>query len=322
MAQALIVKDEALKFDRFVLCHVNRHTGVNNLTCLEGSIPCATLAYALEDLHDDTAVLLDNDVVSHPNVTTVQDGPISNISISSSHGSTLINCSEEGGFVFINVDGLSITNVEFHNCGALRNSTSYNTHGDPLAYSVSLYLYNCTDVSLVSTTVSNSPGAGVVMLAVIGCVETINSTFIGNGRLICRNKLCNPLASDLAGGALYIELPSCAPGMVCDVSDIDFPDAPSLPRYSDVMCTIKNCSFINNTAETPDYKTYSFIDYPKTNYFTAIGCGGGLSVFVKGITENVRVVVSECQFDNNWALWRWVVHGNMALSHQRFFESV
>ena len=283
--------------------HVNSHTGVNNFTCLEGSIPCATLAYALEDLYDDTTVLLENDVVSHPNVTTVQDGPISNISISSSRGSTLINCSEEGGFAFINVDGLSITNVEFHNCGALRNSTSYNAHGDPLAYTVSLYLYNCTDVSLVSTTVSNSPGAGVVMLAVTGCVEIVNSTFIGNGRLICRNKLCNPLDSDLAGGALYIELPSCAPGMVCDGSDIDFPDAPSLPRYSDVMYTIKNCSFINNTAETPDYKTYSFIDYPKTNYFTAIGRGGGLSVFVKGITENVRVVVSECSFDNNWALY-------------------
>ena len=171
----------------YTTCHVNTHTGVNNVACLEGSIPCATLAYALEDLDDNTTVFLDNDVMSHPNITTIQDGPISNFTISSSRGSTLINCSEEGGFVFINVDGLSITNTEFHNCGALRNSTSYNAHGDPLTYTVSLYLYNCTDVSLVSTTVSNSPGAGVVMLAVTGSVEIINSTFIGNGCLICRN---------------------------------------------------------------------------------------------------------------------------------------
>ena len=124
----------------YITRYVNSHTGVNNLACLEGSIPCATLAYALEDLHNDTTVLLDNDVMSHPNITTIQDGPISNITISSSRGSTLINCSEEGGFAFISVDGLSITNVEFHNCGALRNSTSYNAHGDPLTYTVSLYI--------------------------------------------------------------------------------------------------------------------------------------------------------------------------------------
>ena len=289
--------------------HVNSHTGVNNFTCLEGSIPCATLAYALEDLHDDTTVLLENDVVSHPNITTVQDGPISNISISSSRGSTLINCSEEGGFAFINVDGLSITNVEFHNCGALRNSTSYNAHGDPLAYTVSLYLYNCTDVSLVSTTVSNSPGAGVVMLAVTGCVEIVNSTFIGNGRLVSRKGYNYSRTSEtemLAGGGLLVELPSCPLGVssneCCGSSTECFQNC-SLPWYNDVTYAITNTLFSNNTAETPDFNTNSFLDNPQITHFTAIGRGGGLSVFVKGRTENISVVVSECSFDNNWALY-------------------
>ena len=287
--------------------HVNGDTGVDNSTCLGGSLPCATLAYALEDLQSDTSVLLDDQVLSHPNITTVQGNTtISNITISSSHGSTIINCSEEGGFAFINLDALTISNVEFHNCGALRDSTSYNADGDPLTYTVSLYLYNCTDVSLISTTVSDSPGAGVAMLAVTGRVEIIESTFARNGRLIGRNKLCNDSNSTLAGGALYIELPSCAPGMLlseCNGSDGNCPNASSLPGYSNVTYVIEKCSFTNNTAETPDYKTYSFIDYPNTNYFTAIGRGGGLSVFIKGTTENVRVVVNESSFDNNWALY-------------------
>ena len=63
----------------------------------------------------------------------------------------------------------------------------------------------------------------------------------------------------MVGGTLYIELLSCAPGMVCNGSDVRCPDAPSLPSYSDVMYTIKKCSFINNKAETPDYKTYSLL---------------------------------------------------------------
>ena len=284
--------------------HVNSDTGVDNSTCWEGSIPCATLAYALEDLHNDTTVLLDNEVVSHPNITTVQGGPVSNITVSGYHGNTVIDCSDEGGFAFINVDGLTISNVNFHNCGAIRNSTSYNGSGEPITYTVSLYLYNCTDVTLVSTTISNSPGAGVAMLAVTGHVEIKNSTFIGNGHLISRNESQDHLRSELAGGALYIELPSCAPGidlLECNEGNDFCPS--SLPSYSDATYIIEKCSFRDNTAQTPDYKNYSFIDYPNTNYFTAIGRGGGLSVFIKGRSENIRVVVRDSSFDNNWALY-------------------
>ena len=292
--------------------HVNRDTGVDNSTCWEGSIPCATLAYALEDLHSDTTVLLDNEVVSHPNITTVQGGPISNITVSGYHGNTVIDCSDEGGFAFINVDGLTISNVNFHNCGAIRNSTSYNARGVPITYTVSLYLYNCTDVSLVSTTISNSPGAGVAMLAVTGRVEVINSTFIGNGRVISREGYGYDktfTTNRMAGGGLLVELPSCPLGVsskdCCGSSyecDSNIQNC-SLPQYSNVTYVITNTHFINNTAETPDFDTPSFLNNPQVTHFTAIGRGGGLSVFIKGRTESIRVVVRDSSFDNNWALY-------------------
>ena len=235
-------------------------------------------------------------------------GPISNITINSSQGNTgtIVYCFEDGGFAFVNVSGLAISNVELHKCGVPRNSTSYNPSGNPITYTVSLYLYNCTDVSLAFVTVSYSPGAAMVMLAVRGHVEIAHSKFIENGYLISHNKACGHSKSVLAGGGVYIELPSCAPGMdlsECNGSNDFSPDESSLPHYSDVTYVIKNCSFRSNTAETPDYETYSFIDYPNTNYFTAIGRGGGLSMFVKGTTKNVSVVVRDSKFYNNWALY-------------------
>ena len=295
-----------------ITLHVNKDNGTDNSTCRDGSVPCATLAYALEDLDSDTTVLLDNEVTSHFNITTVQ-GPISNITLSSSRGKSVINCSEEAGLAFINVSSLAISNVKLHNCGAWRDSTSYNALGDPVTYSVALYLYNCTDVSLVSTTVSYSPGAGVVMLAVIGLVEVSDSNFIDNGHRIPRggyefNRTFETVR--LAGCGLLIELPSCPLGVSsknCTNRDYDcneFDSQPSLlPQYSDVSYVITNSRFINNTAETPDFDTPSFLRNPQVTHFTAIGRGGGLSVFIKGRSENIHVAVSDSIFDNNWALY-------------------
>ena len=291
--------------------HVNGDTGVDNSTCLEGSLPCATLAYALEDLQSDTSVLLDDQVLSHSNITTVQGNTtISNITISSSHGSTIINCSEEGGFAFMNVSELTITNVEFHGCGVERNSTCYDHLGRSEPYMVSLYLYNCTDVSLISTTVSDSPGAGVAMLAVTGHVSITDSIFRNNGFEISRNRSYSNetvLIGRLAGGGLKIELPSCPPGanlVNCKGSnDVCPPESSHLPEYSNVVYNIENCTFISNTAEVPNLSDIVYDNFVDATYFTTIGRGGGVSVVIKGISHRIHVAVTLCRFEDNWGLY-------------------
>ena len=282
--------------------------GNNNATCWKGNIPCATLAYALEELDSDTTVLLDNEVLNHLNTTTIQ-GPICNITISSVHGNTLINCSKEGGFAFINVSELTIANVEFHACGALHNSTSYDVLGRSMPYMMSLYLYNCTDVSLVSITVSYSPGAGVVMLAVRGHVNITDSFFINNGFKIYHNESYfneTVLTGNLAGGGLKIELPSCPPGVNsvdCNGNNDICPPEGSLPKYTDVVYNIQNCSFIHNTAEAPDFSTSGYYFFPHTTYFTTSGRGGGVSIVVKGVSRGIRIAVISCHFEDNWSLY-------------------
>ena len=308
--------------------HVNSDTGVDNSTCWEGSTPCATLAYALEDLHSDTTVLLDNEVVSHPNITTVQGGPISNITISGYHGNTVIDCSEKGGFAFINVSELTITSVEFHGCGVQRNSTCYDPLGRSIPYMMALYLYNCTNVFLVSTTISYSPGAGVVMLAVTGRVNIIDSTFLHNGFRISRNGSHineTTLTGKLSGGGLKIELPSCPPGVNstdCKGSNDMCPPAGSpLPKYTDVAYNIENCSFINNTAETPKFTIFGYDNFFGSEYFTTIGRGGGVSVFIKGVSQRIQITVTSCHFEDNWSLYGagmfmelWHMPDNVSLS--------
>ena len=294
----------------YTTLHVNWDTGVDNSTCRKGSIPCATLAYALADLHSDTAVHLDNKNVTHRNVTIIQSEPISNITINGTHGNTVIDCFESGAFAFINVSELTIANVEFRGCGVLQNSTCYDAIGRSTSYVMALYLYNCTDVSIVSTTVSYSPGAGVVMLAVRGRVNVTDSKFLHNGFRISRNGSHineSALVRRLGGGGLKIELPSCPPGVNsvdCNgTNDVCPPEGAPVPEYSDIAYNIEDCSFISNTAEAPNVNTYGYGNFPDTDYFTTIGRGGGLSIVVKGTSHRIRATVTSCQFKDNWSLY-------------------
>ena len=290
---------------------VNWLTGHDNSTCWKGTIPCKNLAYALEELHNNTVVLLELGYVSHSSTSTVQ-GPISNITVKSSHSNvtTVINCFEHGGFAFTKVSELIIANVEFHGCGALHNSTSYDESGESTPYMMSLYLYNCTDVSLISINVSYSPGAGVVMLAVRGRVNVTDSAFFHNGFQITHNGSYineSALIGRLAGGGLKIELPSCPPGVNsvdCNGNNDICPSEGSLlPRYADVVYNIEKCSFISNTAEAPNFDTYRFSNFPDTSYFTTIGRGGGVSIVVKGVSHGISIAVTSCHFEDNWSLY-------------------
>ena len=308
--------------------HVDNVNGNNNATCLQGVLPCATLHYALTELENNTAVILDVPSVVHLSDSYVFG--IRNLSILSSLNSSVIDCKASGGFAFHEITELTLMNVHFTNCSAIRNSTSYNRNGDRIDYLVAVYMYLCKHVTMDSIHVVDSPGVGVAMLSVTGNVTISNSKFLSNGYLardLESQPDVNTSHTSPGGGGLMIELVSCPPGTLlsnCNGTNEIEVNETLLPSYQDVTYNIDNCEFLSNSAETPDLEDYSFIDYPNTSFFTAIGRGGGISFFIKGRSTGIEISISNSRFEDNYALfgagifvelWHYPVNVSVTISH-------
>ena len=287
--------------------HVDNVNGNDSTACLQGIHPCATLHYALTELENNTAVILDVPSVMHLSDSYVFG--IRNLSILSSLNSSVIDCKAGGGFAFHKITELTLTNVRFTNCSAICNSTSYNSNGDSIEYLVAVYMYLCKHVTMDSIHVVDSPGVGVAMLSVTGNVTISKSKFLSNGYLT-RDLESQPDANTAhtspGGGGLMIELVSCPPGTLlsnCNETEENNVNETLLPSYQDVTYNIDNCEFLNNSAETPDFEDYSFLDYPNASFYNAIGRGGGISFFIKGKSTNVEISISKSRFEDNYALY-------------------
>ena len=308
--------------------HVDNVNGNDSTACLQGVHPCATLHYALTQLENNIAVILDVPSVVHLNDSYVFG--IRNLSILSSLNSSDIDCKASGGFAFHEITDLVFVNIHFINCSAIRNSTSYNSNGDRIGYLVAVYMYLCKHVIMDSIHVVDSPGVGVAMLSVTGNVTISNSKFLSNGYLTRDLESppdVNTAHTSPGGGGLMIELVSCPPGTLlsnCNGTNEIEVNETLLPSYQDVAYNIDHCEFLNNSAETPDFEDYAFIDYPNTSFFTAIGRGGGISFFIKGRSTNVEMSISDSRFEYNYALygagifveiWHYPINVSVTISH-------
>ena len=167
-------------------------TGVDNSSCLVGDIHCSALDFVfsnLSDCHNEPYnVLILGGNYNFTLNSTVTDNLFKNcpaINITGvSTDSTSILCGMGAGFAFQNVPQVKIANINFTNCGSLRNSTSVNiTANSPnttLLLSTALYFTYCKNVQIINVIVQNSNSTGVVMYNTYGVLFVEGSTFKNN----------------------------------------------------------------------------------------------------------------------------------------------
>ena len=215
-----------------------------------------------------------------------------------------IKCSENVGLSFRNSSNISISNIEFVNCGSVQNSTSRDVSKSAsmfqlLTITVGLYFYNCTDVSMRQVRVINgSQAIGVIMYDTNGKVEISNSTFAKNS--------VQKYGSDSGGGGFAVEFTYCKPGdNTCSNEYYD----PLYKRNTNSSYTFDNCIFLENQA----VQNHSGIINIKVsrNYHDATGQGGGLSIHIKGNAKNNSFILSNSQFIKNNATWGGGLHIEM-----------
>ncbi len=164
----------------------------------------------------------------------------------------VIECRENSGFSFLNVEDIKIRGIKLIGCG---NTTSQlpNNSTQFIESKFAVYFLFCSNVTLENVTVQGSSGTGVVMYGAVGNVEIYNCNFVSN--VVGED--------DFGGGGLYIEFPYCAPGIrnndyhthsVCYNSSNVPPEFVSNGKYR-----INKCRFSNNVARTPNAEDNTFI---------------------------------------------------------------
>ena len=272
--------------------------GVNNHSCLAGITPCLTLDYVfshLSDCHNTDIPICVSLLKGNYKFTlnsTITGHLFKNCPAIIINGigcyNTSIVCGVDAGFAFQNIPLVKIANINFTNCGALRNSTSVNLTIDSpnttLLLSTALYFTYCQNVSIVNVLVENSNSTGVVMYNTYGNLLVEGSSFNGN------SNQDNSLPSN---GGFYIEFVYCDPGKVDEncIQKNNF--------YANYI--FKSNNFFYNNAINKIGSTLFYLPY-KSNYYS-FGRGGGLSIVFKGNASHNKVTIDNCKFYGNRASW-------------------
>ena len=304
--------NDSQQYKYTVIVDPKNEEAVDNITCHppdEGgssSVPCKSLNYALLEFNMLSSVLF---YLAAPRYTyslnfslTVADkhdiGFYGNNSLYPLI--PMIKCGENVGLLFLNSSNIVLCDVQFLNCGAIRNSTSnkFTTSKSNatqfIAIKVALYIYNCTDVTMGRVQVLNSSQAtGVIMYDTDGVVDIWSCTFAYNRVVISEDN-----RTQVGGGGFTIEFAYCKPGdSTCNMMEYDS----HYRRNRGSVYTFDNCTFSKNVAHNPS-SSGNYIMPSRANH-DSTGRGGGLSLYFKGDAMNNSVDIIDSQFIANHALW-------------------
>ena len=279
-----------------VVIEVDSTNGHDSPSCYrKPTKPCKTLDYALinglktlnSSTTSSTTVMIHEGVYSI-NIHNLSFYDLTDITV---HGAgsnlTIIKCSFGTGLGFFNVNHLFLANFTLLGGGRIMNSTSINiTTGDMAVFRVALYLLNCSNVHIEGLTVTNSTGAGLVMYDVTGKVDILNSIFQFN----------MPLENEeLPGdGGVSVLFTDCKP------DKIHIPC--NLTITKNTLYNIQNCTFLSNIA-TSSNSTELFQPSLFATVRQQFGHGGGLKVIMRGVAENNTIIIKDCKFLHNQAVW-------------------
>ena len=269
--------------------YVSNNASANDTgNCRRGLIPCKTLSYALEGVSSNTSVDIDTGIYPLTGSNTVEN--ITDISIQGSHNTTL-QCiqSAPSGLAFVNCSRITLAKFRVEKCGIFRNSTTLFRNSNTTAKTmVAIYVSACRDLVVHQVDIVWTNGTGMQMFTVLGNVLVEWSNF-------SHNLIKGMALSGGGGGGLYIEFPYCPPGTIegplCGVA-----------VSNNAAYIIRHCYFSGNNASVSDPSVDSFTVENQTSH-VAFGRGGGLSLFFAGAAYNNSVLVENCTFVANTAVW-------------------
>ena len=284
--------------------------GRDTANCISGEEACQTLGWAFKSSYrvSSTKYFLQEGTHFLNTSTETFDETLTSLAFvgnTTDSSRVVVHCTAENtGLAFNGVKSITFSHLTFYNCSALRNSTSRDYHNVTSTstlpakfydFQVGLYFYLCTDVTMQSVNVSNSPNAtGVVMYDTNGTNRITDSVFQNN---IISSYTTNTPSPNGGGGGFYVEFTYCKPGNV-DCNDVHSNEE----TITGATYQFLWCNFTNNQAHGSSSDKATYLVEFKDDHM-AFGRGGGLSIFVKGESNNNTFEILGCDFEENSATW-------------------
>lgn len=193
------------------------------------------------------------------------------------------------GIHIYNVTGLFLQDIEVVSCGHLFSAPS------SVQFISSIYIVNCTNVSIERLVVTGSHGNGVTMFDNNETVLIRHSHFKMNRY----NRSSSRLRP--GGGGLHIVLSYCRPRSIAE----NYTCSTAFGRdISHSNYQIEHCTFTNNTGGNSALNRVNspFSEKPQL-LASGFGRGGGLCIIIDKNSEFNSVQVKHCRFFGNSALW-------------------
>ena len=289
-------------YDHVIHVDPSNSDSVNNVSCHDQSkqTPCKDINFALAfpNRGQSTIFILSPDashnLTNNTFITVFSES--SSVAFSGDNGTAVVECMDGAGLAFLNSTNITFNGVSFQKCGAWRDSTSRDFSSNSfqlMQIRVGLYFYNCRDVTMVNMSVLNSTEAvGVVMYSTAGVNNISHSQFDSN-RISESNK------NESGGGGFAVEFNYCKPGdNSCNETNYQ------TENNHNAVYMFEHCSFSNNRAiDQSEHNQTSFSILPHKETHSALGRGGGFSLYFKGNATNITITLSDCTFHHNHATW-------------------
>ena len=252
----------------------------SDYSCGDRSSPCPTLETALNRTASEsvaTVVILSDTLILRSGI--VRDNSTVFHLRGSERGGTLITCSSSSshglqpGLVFVGLDNVTISRVNFTNCGTLRTyEIELNTKYE---YMAAIHFHLCRNVTLHRVNLSGNRGAGLAIIDPQGGTISIEHSQFS------WNRVPSEYVSKYYGGVgVYVR------------------DRREGKEEDQVRLQLSHCTFEHNQATFP-YSFYILNVYNGAHLGS--GRGGGLDVILWYNASWNDVTVSDCRFYNNTA---------------------
>ena len=201
------------------------------------------------------------------------------------------------GLTFLNSTNVTIRGILFDACGVYHYSTSkskVNSDTNFFQFFTTLYFMLCTDISLEYVHINGTNGIGAVLYSTVGNNRIQSCNFSHNA--------VKDVGNIPGGGGVYVEFSYCLPLSGDNNDACDNKSNVPPPNSSGAHYEIEFNTFYRNSATVTNATDLTFI-LPHLNDHVAFSRGGGLSVFFKGDSSGNTVVIGNCTFSGNEALW-------------------
>lgn len=199
------------------------------------------------------------------------------------------------GLYIYEVTELVLQDVEIKSCSSVFVSPHDKMETSATRFISSIYILNCTNVTIARLTVTGSNGNGLSMFDNDGTVVIHDSHF--------KENIDNRSSHDLrAGGSgLHIVLSYCKPRSISEHYNCS---ATFGRDVNNSIYSIVNCTFSHNTGGDSSHNQDDnpFLEEPQL-LATGFGRGGGLCIVLDKQCTSNSVEVADCIFLENSALW-------------------